>query len=82
MEAETARTARTRDSDPTVVPVTDRLIEQVARLRFEARTAAHPIADRSHHADLWIAASAIHIDAPLVTADTVFNDVPGLRLGA
>jgi predicted nucleic acid-binding protein len=40
-------------------------------MRFTNRSTPH---------DLWIAASAIHIDAPLLTADAVFDDVPGLSL--
>lgn len=62
----------------TVVPVTDALITTVAQLRAACRHAGHPLADHSHNSDLWIAASAIHIDAAVVSADTVFNDVPGL----
>jgi len=30
--------------------------------------------------DLWIAPSAIHIGAPLLTADNVFSNTPGLTL--
>jgi len=33
-----------------------------------------------HANDLWIAASAIHVGAPLLTADAVFKDAPGLNL--
>lgn len=33
-----------------------------------------------HANDLWIAASAVHIGAPLLTADAVFDGVPGLTL--
>jgi len=65
----------------TVVPVTDSLLDAVAQLRFECRRDGHPLADRSHHQDLWIAAATIHIDAHLVTADGVFTDVPRLTLG-
>jgi len=65
----------------TVVPVTDSLLDTVAQLRFECRRDGHPLADRSHHQDLWIAAATIHIDAHLVTADGIFTDVPRLTLG-
>ena len=40
----------------------------------------HPLHDRSHANDLWVAASAIHIGAPLLTADNVFEDAPGVTL--
>jgi tRNA(fMet)-specific endonuclease VapC len=64
----------------TVLPVTDDLIDAVARLRYECRIIGHPLADRVHHGDLWIAATAIDAGAPLVTADRVFSGVPGLPL--
>lgn len=64
----------------TVVPVSDRLLTRAAELRHACRTAGHPLADRSHANDLWIAASAIHIEAPLLTADQIFRDTPELQL--
>jgi tRNA(fMet)-specific endonuclease VapC len=64
----------------TVVPVTDNMLTKVAELRLACRTAGHPLHDRSHTADLWIAASANHIGAPLLTADAVFESTPGLAL--
>lgn len=65
----------------TVVPVTDSLTRRVAQLRFECRTAGHPLADPAHSSDLWIASAAIHIGAKFVAHDGVFDDVPGLVLG-
>lgn len=64
----------------TVVPVSDALIRAVAVLRHECRQAGHALHQPAHANDLWIAASAIHIDAPLATVDGVFVGVPGLRL--
>lgn len=64
----------------TVVPVTDALLSAIADLRFACRRAGHPLHERSHANDLWIAASALHIGAPLLTADGVFDDTPGLSL--
>lgn len=64
----------------TVVPVSDGLLTATAELRAACRRAGHPLADRIHSNDLWIAASAIHIDAPLVTADGIFVGVPDLVL--
>ncbi|MCA1703516.1 MAG: PIN domain-containing protein [Actinobacteria bacterium] len=64
----------------TVVPVSDRLLTRAAELRHACRTAGHPLADRSHANDLWIATSAIHIGAPLLTADQIFRDTPELQL--
>ena len=64
----------------TVVPVSDALLTEAARLRHACRRIGHPLAERAHANDLWIAASAIHIDAPLATADGIFRDTPGLAL--
>ncbi len=64
----------------TVVPVSDRFLSTLAELRFACRGAGHPLHDRAHANDLWIAASALHIDAPLLTADNVFSNTPGLSL--
>jgi predicted nucleic acid-binding protein len=64
----------------TIVPVSDRFLSTLAELRFACRRAGHPLHDRAHANDLWIAASALHIGAPLLTADNVFSDTPGLTL--
>ena len=64
----------------TVVPVSDGLLTTMAELRAACRRVGHPLADRIHGNDLWIAASAIHIDAAVVTADGIFAGAPGLAL--
>ena len=64
----------------TVVPVSDALITAVAELRASCRAVAHPLAEPAHSHDLWIASTALHIEAPLVTADGVFVGVPGLKV--
>jgi predicted nucleic acid-binding protein len=64
----------------TVVPISDRFLSTLAELRFACRRAGHPLHDRAHANDLWIAASALHIGAPLLTADSVFSGTPGLTL--
>lgn len=64
----------------TVVPVTDALVTEVAALRLACRTIGHPLADRAHANDLWIAATAVHLDVPLLTADRVFESTPRLQL--
>lgn len=76
-----ARRERLGESiEATIVPVSNKPLTTTAELRFACRRAGHPLHDRSHANDLWIAASAIHISAPLLTADSVFNDPPGLSL--
>ena len=64
----------------TVVPVSDKLLTAVAELRHDCRRVGHPLHNRSHANDLWIAASAVHIGAPLLTVDGVFEHTPGLTL--
>lgn len=64
----------------TVVPVTDPLLSRAADLRHSCRQAGHPLADRTHANELWIAASAMQLDVPLLTTDRVFEAVPGPRL--
>lgn len=62
----------------TVVPVTDALLSTIAEVRAACRRIGHPLTDRVHSNDLWIAATAVHIDAALVTADGIFAGVPAL----
>ena len=64
----------------TVVPVSDALLTTAAHLRHACRDAGHALHEPVHANDLWIAASALHIGARLLTADSVFDDVPGLSL--
>lgn len=63
-----------------VVPVSDSLLTAAAELRHACRRAAHPLHERAHANDLWVAASAVHIDARLLAADGIFTGTPGLRL--
>ena len=64
----------------TNVPVTNTPIVRVAELRMVCRSNGHPRVDRMHAFDLWVAAAAIHVGVPLVTADHHFERVPGLQL--
>jgi predicted nucleic acid-binding protein len=64
----------------TVVPVTDRFLTTMAELRVSCRRIGHPLGNQVHGNDLWIAATAVHLSSALVTADTIFSDVPGLDL--
>ncbi len=56
------------------------LVETYARLRAECVRLGHPLADKIHDADRWVAATAIRLRVPLVTHDGVFRNVPGLVL--
>ena len=48
-------------------------------LRTRCWQAGHALAQAAHNADLWIAATAIHLDLPLVAEDGIFDGAPGLR---
>jgi predicted nucleic acid-binding protein len=63
-----------------IAPVDDDLVWEVARLRVACRRAGHALADDHHTGDLWIAASAIRYQLPLVAHDGVFRRTPGLDL--
>ena len=65
----------------TIVPVTDALLDAVAELRYRCRLLGHPLHDRAHGNDLWIAASALEHGAGLLTRDAHFAHVDGLRCG-
>lgn len=67
-------------SRATVVPISDRLLTGVAALRFACRSIGHPLVDPVHANDLWIAACAMDVDVPLLTADSVFAGVPRLQI--
>ena len=63
-----------------VAVIDDDLIWSHARLRVTCRVAGHALAAAAHAADLWVAATARHLDIPLVTHDAVFRDAPGLSV--
>lgn len=65
---------------PRSVTVSDGLLATIAELRFACRATGHPLHEHAHANDLWIAASALHLGAPLLTADNVFDRAPGLTL--
>ena len=51
-----------------------------ARLRVACERLGHPLHQKVHTGDLWIAASAIRRGLPLVSDDAVYTDCPDLRL--
>lgn len=59
----------------TLVPITDGLIDEVARLRYECRLVGHPLHSEAHAGDLWIAAAARHIGAELAERMTTTKSV-------
>ena len=63
-----------------VVQPDDALMEQCARLRLACERQGHPLAQKIHEADRWIAATAVAGQLDLVSNDTVFTDTPGLTV--
>jgi tRNA(fMet)-specific endonuclease VapC len=62
-----------------MLPFDDDLPRLWARLRAHATRSGHPLANRDNSNDLWIAACAVHYEAPLITGNTRhFVDLPGL----
>lgn len=64
----------------TVVGPDDAIVRVYATLRFERERSGHPLGQKIHEADRWIAATALSRNLVLVSTDSVFNAVPGLRL--
>lgn len=62
----------------TVVQPDDRLMQRCAELRAICERLGHPLGQKIHEVDRWIAASAIRLGLELVSDDSVFSDVPDL----
>lgn len=56
------------------------LIEAYVRLRTWCVKIGHGLGQKDHEADRWIAATALWLDLPLVAHDSIFTNVPELRL--
>lgn len=63
-----------------IVQPDDAMIEVCADLRASCRRSGHPLAAKDHVGDLWIAATAVRLDVPLVSDDQVFAGVERLDL--
>lgn len=62
------------------LPVDIETVRTVAQLRNECRTFGHPLHQKQHNGDLWVAATAIRWNIPLVANDRVFRGCPSLDL--
>jgi predicted nucleic acid-binding protein len=56
------------------------LVDAYARIRADYEVAGHPLGQRHHDADRWVAAVALRLAIPLVAHDGIFREVPGLVL--
>ncbi len=61
-----------------VLPVDDQTTWVYARLRHECRTVGHPLQQKQHLGELWIAATAICWQLAIVAHGAVFLDCPNL----
>lgn len=64
-----------------ILPFDQRLAELWADLKVDAKKNGRPLAQSHHANDLWIAASGIYHQAPVLTGNVKhFKDVPGLTV--
>ena len=63
-----------------VLPLDDETVWAFVRLRVDCLRVGHPLHQKEHMGDLWIAAAALRWDLPLVAHDGVFLGCPGLTL--
>jgi predicted nucleic acid-binding protein len=63
-----------------ILPADDETTWAYARLRAECRRSGHPLHQKQHGGDLWIAAAAIRWQLPLVAHDAVYLGCPGIEL--
>lgn len=67
-------------SDLDVVQTEEKLINRCAELRAWAHQAGHPLTQKVHEADRWVASTALALDLELIARDGIFEEVPGLAL--
>lgn len=63
-----------------VVQPDDQLMSICATLRYCCEHGGHPLRQKIHEADRWIAATALRLKIPVVSADQVFRGVAGLAV--
>jgi predicted nucleic acid-binding protein len=63
-----------------VVWAGDGLVDSYVTLRHACSTVGHPLGQKHHEADRWIAATARWLGIPLVTHDAVFLETPGVEV--
>jgi predicted nucleic acid-binding protein len=61
-----------------VVPVGPDVIDTYAQLTADCKAAGHPLAQKIHSADRWVASSAIAKGLPLLAGDGIYVGAPGL----
>ena len=64
----------------TIAQPDDELMHRCADLRAGCERRGQALGQKGHEADRWIASTAIMLGVELVSDDTVFDDIPGLRV--
>lgn len=54
------------------------LLDTYIDLRVACERVGHALGQHDHDSDRWIAATATHLDVPLISHDGIFRNVPGL----
>lgn len=62
------------------LPVTPETVLAFATLRDACKRSGHPLANKQHMGDAWVAATAISYDLPLLAGDGIYKDAPNIRL--
>lgn len=60
------------------IPVTDEVLAAYVTLTVDCLRSAHPLHQKVHTADRWIAATAIALGRPLMSLDGIYAGAPGL----
>jgi predicted nucleic acid-binding protein len=67
-------------TETTILEPDDEMSNVYANLRYQCQKIGHPLAQKVHDGDRWIAAAAIQLHLPLVSHDAVFDGAPQLEL--
>jgi len=64
--------------DLDVIQTNESLIWRCAELRVEGGRIGHPLGQKVHEADRWVATTALVLSLGLAGGDGIFEGVPGL----
>lgn len=67
------------DATPTM-PVTADVVAAYVELTVACQQNGHALHQKIHTGDRWVAATAIALNRPLLSLDSVFDGAPGLQL--
>ena len=67
-------------ADLDVIQTEEKLINRCAELRAWAHHNGHPLAQKIHEADRWVASTALALDLELIAGDGIFEGVTDLEL--